>query len=209
MHNAEIMSSLFVGVSRILAPRGFFFGTMTDSGQLWTFAQKEIEHREILRAKEVAAINSDLALLSVGSAMAPPRGSIYLQKRLFNLLFPEGETFETFGSRYRIDFPFDEDGGEEQIETSLVHTASLVRAARQNNFACLDIENYVDFWEAQRKHFHRVCERLRVLHSVPSAAPSPESEPAPTTSGRRPFDKDEIDAISLFSTFVFVKCDSD
>uniref|UniRef100_A0A7S1T8T0 mRNA (guanine-N(7))-methyltransferase n=1 Tax=Compsopogon caeruleus TaxID=31354 RepID=A0A7S1T8T0_9RHOD len=188
---------MFEGVSSLLMPHGFFFGTMTDAGQLWTFAQKEIELREILRAREMAVMSSELALLA--SSSSPRGGSIYVQKKLFNLVFPEGEEFQRFGSRYRIDFPLDEDGSEESIQTNLVHSSSLIQIARQVQFACLDIMNYVEFWEDFRKHFHRIAERLGVLHTSEATEVD--------VVLRKPFDKDEMEAMSLFSAFMFVKCD--
>ena len=167
------MRALLCFVADVLRPGGYFFGTTTASGAIWTLAQKEITHRESQKRRG-----------------HPLSKDVRVKMKLFELRLPGGDNLQPIGTEYLIRYRSVAPSTQPEAEF-LVHFPTLVEQAKDVGLRMLSITNFRDFWEDHRKTSNDL---LRALLS------------AEFTHGDPPLlASQDIDLISLFCTFIFIK----
>jgi len=152
--------SFLSNVSTRLNPNGFFFGIVPDGSEIWYKAQK----------------------VTQGPNPQPPS----LKGTLFSIAFPREpsqEEFPHFGSSYTFRM------GTEESHTNhngfLIHFSSFMKIARELGLIMLEITNFLEFYEDNRK-----------IHSDKLKTVLQKEQKLMET---------QHEIISLFALFVFVK----
>mmetsp|Transcript_11555 Transcript_11555/g.35321 ORF Transcript_11555/g.35321 Transcript_11555/m.35321 type:complete len:273 (+) Transcript_11555:36-854(+) len=139
--NDQELDKLLTFISHSLCPGGYFFGTITDSVSIWTYAQKEVERREVQKRR--GQVSSD---------------DIYIREPLFNLYFPDRDLFKPLGTTYVVQYKSKIKDFDQRREY-LVHFPTLLDAAKKHGLRMVEMSNFQDFWDEHRKLSHDLLKK--------------------------------------------------
>lgn len=176
-------------ISKVLQPKGFFFGFMIDSSTVWTKAQPQVQRKE--EESGIVAQSADNIHLKVPSHLYRVdflRGEKKSSEKSSSNnsstgVVAVGNTiFQAYGSKYSINYV---DGTSHSH--FMVHLPTLIKLAEKYGLRLLHCSNFLDFFNENKLAYKDSLQTMGVLGSTDS------------------LQLKQLDLIECFTTFVFQK----